>query len=186
MIYAIGSSYTPSMFAAGDAVEPDRTGPTAPGINGIVSTGDALVVGTGELLLVPLSDPTRVEVIPTGVDGMAIDGLHLSDDGSTLAVVSNLTGVVHLFESNDGWATAMEVARFETGATFPTGVTDRDGDSYVVQAHLDQLPDLSFDTFEIAGGGGVRRRGDGRVVSVPVGEGADDSVELQLELGPSG
>jgi sugar lactone lactonase YvrE len=152
VIYAVDSSYTPSVFAADDAFEPVRTGPTASGVNGIVSIGDALIVGhspTGELLRVSLSDPTRVEVIATGVDGMSIDGLHLSDDGSTLAVVSNLDGVVHLFESNDGWTTATQVSRFETGATFPTSVTDRDGDFYVLQAHLDQLPDLSFDTFEI-------------------------------------
>jgi hypothetical protein len=68
---------------------------------------------------------------------------------STLAVVSNLGGAVHLFESDDGWSTATEVSRFETGATFPTSATNRVGDFYVLQAHVDQLPDLSFDTFEI-------------------------------------
>ena len=152
VIYAVDSSYTPSVFADVDAFEPDRSGPTASGLNGIVAIDGALIVGhsaTGELLRVSLSDPSRVDVVPTGVDGMAIDGLHLSDDGSTLAVVSNVGGAVHLFESNDGWTTATEVSRFETGATFPTSATDVDGDFYVLNGHFAQLPDLSFDTFEI-------------------------------------
>lgn len=151
VIYPVDSSYTPSVFAENDAFEPDRTGITASGLNGIVHVGDALIVGhaaSGQLYRVPLSDPSEALAIPTGVDGMRIDGLHLSDDGSTLAVVSNL-GSVHLFESTDDWSTASEVDRFDLGDSFPTSVTDRDGTFFILQGHLDKIPDPSVDTFEI-------------------------------------
>lgn len=121
VIYVVDSSYTPSVFATNDELEPDRTGPTASGLNGVVLVGDALIVGhapSGRLLRVPLSDPNQVEVVPTGVDGMRIDGLHVSDNGSLLAMVSNF-GSVHLFESVDDWSTASEVERFELGDSFP-------------------------------------------------------------------
>ncbi len=45
VIYAVDSSYTPSVFAENDAFEPDRTGPTASGLNGIVHVDGALIVG---------------------------------------------------------------------------------------------------------------------------------------------
>lgn len=151
VIYAVDSSYTATVFAENEAFEPDRSGPTASGLNGIVVAGDALIVGhapTGQLFRVPLTDPSQVTTIPTGVEGMRIDGLHLSDDGSTLAVVSNL-GSVHLFESPDGWSTASEVGRFEVGDSFPTSVTDRDGTYFVLLSHLNELTDPPVDTFEI-------------------------------------
>lgn len=151
VIYAVDSSYTASVFAQNDAFAPDRSGPTASGLNGIVVAGDALIVGhapTGQLFRVPLIDPSRVTVVPTGVEGMRIDGLHLSDDGSTLAVVSNL-GSVHLFESSDGWSTASEVSRFELGDSFPTSVTDRDGTFFVLLSHLNEITDPPVDRFEI-------------------------------------
>lgn len=110
-----------------------------------------LIVGhapSGQLFRVPITDPTQVAPIPTGVAGMRIDGLHMSDDDATLAVVSNL-GSVHLFESADGWSTASEVGRFDVGDSFPTSVTDRAGTFFVLQAHLDQAPDPTVDTFEI-------------------------------------
>lgn len=151
VIYVVDPSYTPSVFAENDAFEPDRTGPTASGLNGIVHVGDALIVGhaaSGRLLRVPLSDPSQAMAIPTGVDGMRIDGLHISDDGSTLAVVSNF-GSVHLFESTDGWSTATEVNRFEVGDSFPTSVTDRDGTFFVLLSHLNEISDPPVDAFEI-------------------------------------
>ena len=150
VIYKVDSTYTPSVFADNDAFEPDRTGPTASGLNGIVAVGDALLVGhapSGQLFRVPLSDPSQAEVVPTGVDGMRIDGLHLSDDGTRLAVVSN-HGSVYLFESTDGWSTASEVDRIDVGDSFPTSVTYRDGTFFVLQSHLNEL-DPQVDTFEI-------------------------------------
>lgn len=151
VIYAVDSSYVPSVFADNDAFEPDRSGITASGLNGIVHAGDVLIAGhapSGQLYRVPLTDPSEVTPIPTGVDGMRIDGLHMNRDGSMLAVVSNL-GSVHLFESVDGWSTASEVDRLDLGDSFPTSVTDRDGTFFVLQAHLDKAPDPSVDTFEI-------------------------------------
>lgn len=41
VIYAVDSAYTPSVFAENDAFEPDRSGLTASGLNGIVHVGDA-------------------------------------------------------------------------------------------------------------------------------------------------
>lgn len=151
VVYAVDSSYTPSVFAENDAFEPDRSGPTASGLNGIVVAGDALIVGhapTGQLFRVPLTDPSRVTVVPTGVEGMRIDGLHLSDDGSTLAVVSNF-GSVHLFESSDGWSTTSEVGRFDVGDAFPTSVTDRDGTFFVLLSHLNEIANPPVDRYEI-------------------------------------
>ncbi len=151
VIYVVDSSFAPSVFAENAAFEPDRTGPTASGLNGIVAVGDALIVGhapTGQLFRVLLSDPSQVAAIPTGVDGMRIDGLHLSDDGSTLAVVSNL-GSVHLFESTDDWSTTSEVARFDVGDSFPTSVTDRNGTFYVLLSHLNEIGDPPVEAFEI-------------------------------------
>lgn len=151
VIYAVDATYTPSVFASNDAFEPDRTGLTASGLNGLVHIDGALIVGhaaSGQLFRVPLSDPSQVVAIPTGVEGMRIDGLRVSDDGSTLAVVSNF-GSVHLFESADDWTTASEVDRFDLGDSFPTSVTTRDGTFFVLQAHLDKIPDPSVDTFEI-------------------------------------
>ncbi|MEQ8842680.1 MAG: hypothetical protein RIB98_16990 [Acidimicrobiales bacterium] len=151
VIYAVDSAYTPSVFAENDAFEPDRSGITASGLNGLVYVGDALIVGhapSGQLFRVPLSNPGEATAIPTGVDGMRIDGLHMSDDGGTLAVVSNL-GSVHLFESADDWSTVSEVGRFDVGDSFPTSVTDRAGTFFVLQAHLDEAPDPAVDTFEI-------------------------------------
>lgn len=150
VIYRVDSSYTPSVFAENETFAPDRSGTTASGLNGIVHAGDALIVGhapTGQLFRVPVSDPSQAVPIPTGVEGMRIDGLHLSEDGSRLAVVSNL-GSVHLFESDDDWSTASEVGRFDVDDTFPTSVTDRDGTFFVLLSHLNELSP-QVDRFEI-------------------------------------
>lgn len=151
VIYVVDSSFTPSVFAENAAFEPDRTGPTASGLNGIVHVDGVLIVGhapTGQLFRVPLSDPSQATVLPTGVDGMRIDGLHVSDDGSTLAVVSNF-GSIHLFESTDGWSTVAEVGRFDVGDSFPTSVTDRDGTFFVLLSHLNEISDPPVEVFEI-------------------------------------
>lgn len=150
VIYKVDSSYEASVFAEHESFAPVQAGPTASGLNGVVYHDGSLIVAhapTGQLLKVSLDDPSNPTPIPTGVDGMAIDGLHLSDDGGTLAVVSNY-GSVHLFESDD-WDTATAVGQFDVGETFPTSVTDRDGVFYVLQGHLDKIPDPSVDTFEI-------------------------------------
>jgi sugar lactone lactonase YvrE len=151
VIYAVDSSYRPSVFAQDASFEPDRSGTTASGLNGIVAVGDALIVGhapTGQIFRVPLSDPSQVTVVPTGVDGMRIDGLHLSEDGSTLAVVSNF-GTVHLFESVDNWLSMSEMASFDVGDSFPTSVTDRNGTFFVLLSHLNEIGNPAVEAFEI-------------------------------------
>lgn len=151
VIYRVDTDYQPSVFAQHESFAPVQAGALASGLNGIVHHDGALIVGhapTGQLLRVDLGDPTQVTPIPTGVEGMAIDGMHFSDDDATLAVVSN-SGSVHLFESADGWSTATEAGRFEVGKTFPTSVTDRDGTFYVLQAHLDQLGSPGVEQYEI-------------------------------------
>ena len=151
VIYRVDSSYQASVWAQDESFTPVQAGPTSSGLNGIVHHSGALIVGhspTGQLLRLTLDDPTQVTPVATGVDGILIDGMHLSDDGATLAVVSNL-GAVHLFESSDDWLTASEAGRFDVGETFPTSVTDRDGTFYVLQAHLDQIGSAVVENYEI-------------------------------------
>lgn len=54
---------------------------------------------------------------------MSMDGMHLGDDASILAAVSNLDGTVH--------------------------VTNRNGTFPLLHAHLNQTPDLRYDTYEV-------------------------------------
>ncbi len=151
VIYRVDADSTPTIFAENEAFTPVQGGLTASGLNGIAAIDGALIVGhspTGQLLRVPLDDPTTAVPIETGVEGMAIDGIHISDDGGTMAVVSNRPGSVHMFETTDDWVTATEVENFDVGGTFPTTITDRDGTFYVLQAHLNQMAQ-QVDEFEI-------------------------------------
>ena len=114
------------------------------GFNGIVfhPAGYLLVNHStlGLLYKIPLGGtaaPTAT-VVATSQSLAAADGM-LLQDLNTLLVVSNAQGTVFRLASKDNWASTNVTGTFATGPNFPTTLTRRGADVYVLYAHLDEL-----------------------------------------------
>lgn len=118
------------------------------GLNGVVYHPDGyLIVGfseTATLYKVPLDHPGNFSAIDTE-EGVVTspDGLYLSNNSKTLVVVNNDNGgengnVVSL-SGEHHWKSAQADGTFATGAVFPTTVTQRGHNYYVLYAHLNEL-----------------------------------------------
>lgn len=90
--------------------------------------------GTGQLVKVPVDNPGNWSVVELDYPATGGDGLVWASDGS-LASISNNTGSVSKYRSDDNWASARLVglASFEGQATTGAAVGD---DIYVVQPHF--------------------------------------------------
>jgi sugar lactone lactonase YvrE len=114
------------------------------GSNGIDIHPDGFLLvgvsGTESLVRVPLDDPTALALVAWDVPA-AIDGMVLAEDGTTLYAVTRrevdgqTVQAVSVYVSADGWQTATLSASFQTGGEATT-LTVRDGDVYVIDAHL--------------------------------------------------
>ena len=87
------------------------------------------VGGTG----MPTATVVAISQSLAGADGMM---LH---DPKTLLVVANIQGKVLRLASNDNFASADVTGTFATGSNYPTSLTRRGLDVYVLYAHLDQI-----------------------------------------------
>ena len=112
------------------------------GLNGIVFHPDGylLVVKSddGKLFKVPLATPATFTTVATTQNLKDGDGLLLQDN-NTLQVVSNQQAKVFRLVTTNGFGAAALSGTFATKAEFPTTLTRRDGNSYVLYANLDAL-----------------------------------------------
>ena len=134
--------------------------PGAFGLNGIVfNPNEFLLVAfseTGTLYKIPMDDPQAFSAVPTEPAAVTSpDGLYLTGNDQVLMVVNNdgggNQGNIVALGSVDQFASTRRLDQFETGPVFPTTVTQRGQQFYLLYAHLDELLDdnLSRDTFEI-------------------------------------
>lgn len=114
------------------------------GFNGIVfhPAGYLLVNHTslGKLFKLPVGGtgtPTAT-VVATSQSLAGADGMRLQD-AKTLLVVANIQGKVLRLASGDNFASAGVTGTFATGPNYPTSLTRRGPDVYVLYAHLDQI-----------------------------------------------
>lgn len=112
------------------------------GFNGIVFHPDGYLLvaksDNGAIYKVPLSSPSTYTQVATTQNLMAADGLLLQDN-NTLQVVSNAQAKVFRLATTNGFGAATLSGTFATKAEFPTTLTRRDGNSYVLYANLDAL-----------------------------------------------
>ena len=116
------------------------------GLNGIDfdPRGFLLVAqsNTGDILRFPLNNPAAYSRVELPVEIPSPDGIYLKNPNELL-VVGNAggtdNGVVYTFKTNNKWESAVVKDSFVTPPTFPTTVTVRNGDPYVLYAYLHEL-----------------------------------------------
>ncbi|AII53226.1 hypothetical protein N008_14730 [Hymenobacter sp. APR13] len=113
------------------------------GLNGIVFHPDGFLLvaksDEGALFKVPVSNPAGfTRVTTTGLDLRAADGL-LLQDSNTLQVVTNSQSKVYRLSTSNSWAAATLSSTFATLPQYPTTLTRRGVDSYVLYANLDKM-----------------------------------------------
>lgn len=143
IIYKVDKAGNASVFFENDAL-------SAPqgefGLNGIVYHPDGFLIvakaDEGALLKIPVGNPASFSQIDVPVEIPAPDGLLLRKDGK-LVVVGNAGGIapgkVFLFETSNKWTTATISGEFTTPPVFPTTLTERGNDQYVLFAYLNRL-----------------------------------------------
>lgn len=120
-----------------------------PGINlnGLVVHPDGylLVVkkNDGLLFKVPLSDPAAFREVRLDRALQGADGVMLMGRGG-LAVVANqvpgaATNATFFLASSDGWESATVARQVDAGPVYPTTSVSRDGTTFVLASHLDEL-----------------------------------------------
>ena len=156
LIYQVDPQGNASIFLQDDTFQ---ASPGAFGLNGIVfNPNEFLMVAfseTATLYKVPLDNPEGFSPIATQAGTVTSpDGLYLAD-GRVLMVVNNDgggdQGNVVALGSVDQWNSGHMVEQFVTGPVFPTTVTQRGKNLYVLYAHLNELfsGDTSRKTFEV-------------------------------------
>lgn len=114
------------------------------GFNGIVfhPAGYLLVNHStlGKVFRIPVggSGAPTATVVASAQSLVGADGM-LLQDLKTLLVVSNAQNTVFRLVSNDNFTSVKVTGTFATGPNFPTTLTRRESDVYVLYAHLDQL-----------------------------------------------
>jgi sugar lactone lactonase YvrE len=148
LIYRLDARGHASVFARSPLfAAPSDARPGEPNLNGIVAHPHGyLLVGhwaKGQLLKVPLADPSRVRVVADGIPGA--DGLLLRGDRE-LVVVRNyaeagkVRGSATLLSSSDDWET-VRIAAHGRGneITIPTTAALRGNDVWVVNFPYDEF-----------------------------------------------
>jgi len=148
VIYKVDTDYNASELIN----DPAFTGP-AFNLNGIVVKDDYLLVAkmnSGQLFKVPLSDPKSFSEVKVPQNLEGTDGLLWAADGSLIVIGNNnahvgvpesktpLNAVLRL-TSDDNWASAVIKGKADTGDSFATTGTLRDGEIYVSHAMLHVL-----------------------------------------------
>jgi hypothetical protein len=118
----------------------DETFSTQFALNGIAydEAGNSLIaVRVPGLIKIPLDNPAAFTPVEMDTKISGEDGITFIGD-NVLAAVSNDTGRVYRIESQDDFASAQATGMFETGLVNPTTVALRNGDPYVLYAHLNE------------------------------------------------
>lgn len=143
VIYKVDEEGNASVFYQNEAFIPS---PGGFGLNGIDfdPRGFLLVAHSEsqEILRFPIEDPDAFSRVEIPVELPGPDGLYLKNPNELL-VVNNAggmdNGVVYTFKTNDKWLSAEVKDEFITPPVFPTTVTMRQGEPYVLYAHLQEL-----------------------------------------------
>lgn len=153
-IYQVDEEGNASLFYQNENFIP---APGGFGLNGIDfdPRGYLLVAKSDsrEILRFPIGNPAAFSQVEIPVELPGPDGIYLKNPNELL-VVGNAggmdNGVVYTFRTNDKWNSAEVIDRFDTPPVFPTTVTVRDGDPYVLYAYLHVLfSGESQDEFQI-------------------------------------
>ena len=112
------------------------------GLNGIVYHPDGYLLvahsAQGVVYKVPLTNPSAFSRVASAQSLVGADGLLLQDN-RTLLVVANSQSTVFRLNSPDNFATATVGGNFATGNVFPTTLTRRGTEVYVLYAYLGAL-----------------------------------------------
>ena len=116
------------------------------GLNGIVWHPKGFLIAAhstnGELYKINLSNPSAVEVIEVNSFFPGADGLIL-EHGNSLALVQNRATKIYRLKTSNNWNTATVVGAtlLEDRFDYPTTITIRGNQFYVVNAKLNELSD---------------------------------------------
>ncbi|SMB98008.1 conserved hypothetical protein [Hymenobacter roseosalivarius DSM 11622] len=112
------------------------------GLNGIVYHPDGYLLVAqstqGVVYKVPLNNPSAFTPVASAQSLEGADGLLLQDN-KTLLVVSNSQSTIFRLNSTDNFTSATVGGNFATGNVFPTTLTRRGNDTYVLYAYLSAL-----------------------------------------------
>jgi sugar lactone lactonase YvrE len=150
VIYKVDTEGTPSIF-----VEDERFASEQFGLNGIdYHPNGYLIVGKSSdnaLFKVPVDNPAEVTQVEIEGSFTGPDGLILDADGNLIAV--GPPAMVYVLSSEDDWQTASVVTQAETELSATTA-TIREGEVYVVFAHLNEMgnetPPEVFEIVQVA------------------------------------
>ena len=145
IVYKVDLHGQASVFIRDNTFQPPTSGSF--GLNGIVYHPNgyllAAFLATGTLYKIPLDHPERfVNIVTEAEVATSPDGLYLSRDQQTLAVVNNgggQAGSVVTLNSNSDWESAQTQKVFPTGAVFPTTTVQYGEDFYVLYAYLNEF-----------------------------------------------
>lgn len=141
LIYKVDPQNNATVFLE-DAARLGTPAAGAFGFNGIVVHPDGYLLvaksDNGVIYKVPLTNPAGYVPVATTQNLMAADGLLLQDN-NTLQVVSNAQAKVFRLATTNNFGAATLSGTFATKAEFPTTLTQRAGNSYVLYANLDAL-----------------------------------------------
>jgi sugar lactone lactonase YvrE len=143
VVYRVHPDGTPEVF-----LRDDRFQNEAFGLNGIEYHPDgyllAAVGGSAELYRIPLIAPSRVDRVFLP-ESFSADGIVLGPDGDLVAVAftfdeqGNQLATVLKLRSDDRWESAEIINRVDVSDQPPTTATIRDGQVYVINAHLAEM-----------------------------------------------
>lgn len=112
------------------------------GLNGIVYHPDGFLLVAqstqGVVYKVPLANPSAFSAVASAQSLAGADGMLLQDN-RTLLVVANSQSTVFRLNTTDNFATATVGGTFATGNVFPTTLTRRGSEVYVLYAYLSSL-----------------------------------------------
>ncbi len=187
VIYKVDKDGNASIF-----VQDDRLTAEGFGLNGIVFHEHgfliAAVTATGQLFKIPLNDPTNLSEVTLDAPVTGADGMILDDNGD-LFVVSGQQMMVFRLHSDDEWATATTAELVPTEQAATTA-TLRDGQVYVLFAHLDQMgaatPQQTFEIVHVPFEGSTATTDtDQDGTSSNNSSNDSDSVRLRQQSGPA-
>lgn len=113
------------------------------GLNGIVYHPDGYLIvakyDEGLLFKIPVNNPSAFTQIKMTQTLSGADGLLLNDNNTLTVSCNNTTNTVFKLTGNNNWNSANVTGTFATGDVFPTTLAKRDGETYVLYAHLGAL-----------------------------------------------
>ncbi|MBC6605266.1 hypothetical protein H8B13_00390 [Hymenobacter sp. BT188] len=139
IIYKVDLQGNPSVFLESSQLAAPAG---AFGLNGIAYHPDGYLLVAqstqGVVYKVPLSNPVAFSPVASAQSLVGADGILLQDN-RTLLVVSNSQSTVFRLNSSDNFASATVGGNFATGNVFPTTLTRRGNETYVLYAYLSAL-----------------------------------------------